>query len=226
VLAFVAVLKDSPAVKDVLPKYTFAIFLDTFWVNPRKYPDFAWTWFSRLWMWLGIATFGIYQVLYLEVHLHKQALNIPSLLLTITLVGSGSALIAAVIGGRLSDILRRRKAFVVLSGLLYATGLVMIASTHSWDTYLIAVGIHGAGEGIFLGVDLAIANDVLPSNQTAAHDLGVLNIAQALPQALAPTFAPVLLAIDGPNNYVAVALACAVFCTIGGFMILAVRRIR
>jgi MFS family permease len=226
VLAFAAFLTDRPAVGDALPRYTVATFLDTFWVNPVKHRDFAWAWFSRLWIWLGIATFAIYQVLYLEVRLYKSPVDIPNLVLTITLIGSSAVLIASVIGGRLSDILARRKAFVLISGLLYAAGLLVIATSHSWGTYLVGVGIHGVGEGLFLGVDLALANDVLPSPETAAHDLGVLNIANALPQALAPTFGPVLLAINGPNDYVAVPLACAVFCVIGALTILPVRRVR
>jgi MFS family permease len=226
VFAFAVFLRDRPAEPSAVPRYTVATFLDTFWVNPRKHPDFAWTWFSRLWMWIGISALGIYQVYYLIFHLHERTADIPSLVLTSTLIGSGAILLSSIVGGRLSDILARRKIFILLSGLLYGAGLLVIASTHSWHDYLLGVGIHGLGEGLFLGVDLALANDVLPSQETAAHDLGVLNIAQTLPQALAPTFGPVLLAIHGPNNYAAVAVAGAVCCFIGGLTIFGVRSVR
>ena len=226
VLAFAALFKDRPTTGEAPPRYTVRTFLDTFWVNPRRHSDFAWTWVSRLFIWLGIATFGIYQVLYLEVHLHKPATQIPDLILTVVLIGSSSVLIASAIGGRLSDLLSRRRVFVVIGGLLYAAGLVVIATTHSWHGYLLGVGIHGVGQGLFLGVDLALANDVLPSRETAGNDLGVLNIANALPQALAPTIGPVLLAIHGPDNYVAVAIAGAVACVLGSVAILGVRGVR
>jgi MFS family permease len=226
VLAFAVFLPDRPASPEAVPPYRLATFLETFWVNPRKHPDFAWVWFSRVWLWLGISICALYQVYYLIFHLHKSPAQIPSLVLTSTLIGASAILLSSIVGGRISDKLGRRKVFIVLAGLLYGCGLLVIATTHAWHVYLLGVGIHGLGEGLFLGVDLALANDVLPSKETAAHDLGVLNIGQALPQALAPTIGPVLLAIHGPNNYVAVYLAGAACCFIGGLTIWGVRSVR
>lgn len=46
-------------------------------------------------------------------------------------------------------------------------------------------------------VDLALVLDVLPSQDDAAKDLGVLSIAGAIPFALAPAIAPLILVVGG-----------------------------
>ena len=56
------------------------------------------------------------------------------------------------------------------------------------------MAIGGLGFGVYVAVDLALAVDVLPEPGTAAKDLGVINIAGALPFSVAPAIAPVVLA--------------------------------
>ena len=68
---------------------------------------------------------------------------------------------------------------------------------------LVGQAIIGLGAGAFFSVDIALATQVLPSKDDTAKDLGVLNIANALPQSLAPAMAPAILAVrrepaDGP----------------------------
>jgi MFS family permease len=226
VLVFACVLDDRSAEPQARPRYTVAEFLDTFWINPVKHRDFAWIWFSRLVLWTGIAGFTLYKVYFLIFELHKRPADIPDLILTATVIGAAATISASVAGGRLSDRLGRRKVFVAVAGMLYGVGLLVIAATKTWDGFLLGTAIAGAGQGLFLGVDLALANDVLPSRETAARDLGVLNMANTIPQALAPTFGPLLLAINGPNNYMATTIAGAVFAVIGGLLVLGVRGVR
>jgi hypothetical protein len=80
--------------------------------------------------------------------------------------------------------------------------------------YLLGMGIGGAGFGMYMAVDLALVVDVLTDPLTAAKDLGVLNIAGALPFALAPALAPGLLALG--NGSYAVLYAVAGACALGG----------
>jgi hypothetical protein len=74
-------------------------------------------------------------------------------------------------------------------------------------------------------VDLALVADVLPDPDSAAKDLGVMNIAGALPSSIAPAIAPAILAL-GHGSYgtlYAVAGTCAV---VGAAAILPVKRVR
>ena len=78
---------------------------------------------------------------------------------------------------------------------------------------------------MYAAVDLALVVDVLHDKRNAAKDLGVFNIAGALPFSLAPAIAPAILVI-GHGSYgvlYAVAGLCAI---IGAFAIRPVRRVR
>ena len=80
-----------------------------------------------------------------------------------------------------------------------------------FDGYLIGMAISGLGFGMYMAVDLALVVDVLPDSGSAAKDLGVLNIAGALPFALAPALAPAILGMTDESYpaLFAVAGGCA-----------------
>ena len=58
-----------------------------------------------------------------------------------------------------------------------------------------------------MAVDLALVTDVLPDPEAAAKDLGVFNMANALPFAFAPAVAPAVLAASGGSYGVLYAVA-------------------
>jgi len=76
-----------------------------------------------------------------------------------------------------------------------------------------------------MAFDLALVADELPDDESTAKDLGVLNIAGALPFTVAPAVAPAILAIGGGSYGVLYAFAgvCAV---VGAFAILPVKGVR
>ena len=84
-------------------------------------------------------------------------------------------------GGRLSDRTGRRKLFVAAAAVVYGVGLFLIAVAGDFDGFLVGMAVGGVGFGVYMAVDLALVADVLPDTDTAAKDLGVLNIAGALP---------------------------------------------
>jgi MFS family permease len=69
--------------------------------------------------------------------------------------------------------------------------------------------ILGIGFGVYLSVDFALLTEVLPNARDRGKDLGVINIANSLPQVIAPVIAaPVVKYVGGyPVLY---ALAAAV----------------
>ena len=83
--------------------------------------------------------------------------------------------------------------------------------------------LDGRWSAWFDGMELVA--DVLPDTDNAAKDLGVLNIAGALPSYIAPAIAPAILAIGGGSYGVlyAVAGVCAI---VGAFAILPVKAVR
>jgi MFS family permease len=144
-----------------------------------------------------------------------------------TLVSSVATVLTSLVAGRLSDRIHRRKVFVFGAAAIYAVGLAVIAYAGSFSAFLVGAAICGAGQGAYLAVDLALVTDVLPNREgDAGKDLGVLNIANALPQSIAPAIAPLFLAIGGPNNYVALFVAAALFAAVGALAISSVRGTR
>lgn len=171
-----------------------------YWVNPRQYPDFGWTWLSRLLLVLGTAFLNTYQPFYLIDKLGHTATQIPTLIFQGILVQTVAIVAVSVLGGRLSDAIGRRKIFVVIGGVVYAIGLWVIAAAPDYATFLLGMTITGIGHGIYFAVDLALVTDVLPNRwRDAAKDLGIFNVANALPQAIAPAVAPIILATSGGN---------------------------
>jgi MFS family permease len=142
-----------------------------------------------------------------------------------TLVQSAVVVTASVLGGRLSDRVGRRKVFVVAASTVYGIAMFVIAVASGFDTFLVGMAIGGLGFGVYVAVDLALAADVLPDKGSAAKDLGVLNIAGALPFSLAPAVAPAILAVAGGRYGVLFAVA-GVSALLGAAAVLPVRGAR
>ena len=90
--------------------------------------------------------------------------------------------------------------------------MLVIATADDPAGYMIGMAIGGLGFGTYMAVDLALVADVLPHTGSTAKDLGVINIAGAMPFALAPALAPAVLSATG-NSYTGLytfAGACAV----------------
>ena len=107
---------------------------------------------------------------------------------------------------------------------VYGVALFIVAMATDVHGFLVGMAVSGLGFGLYMAVDLALVVDVLPDEATAAKDLGVLNIAGALPFTLAPAIAP----DPGRRQRQLVALYCvAASCALlAGLAILPVRRVR
>ena len=115
--------------------------------------------------------------------------------------------------------------FVAVAALIYAVALLVIAAAADLPGYLVGMTISGLGFGMYMAVDLALVVDVLPGSGSNAKDLGVLNIAGALPFALAPAVAPAVLAVGGGSYSVLYTVAGA--CALAGALAIApVRGVR
>lgn len=197
-----------------------------YWVNPRQYPDFGWTWLSRLLLVLGTAFLNTYQPFYLIDKLGHAPVEIPTLIFQGILVQTVAIVAVSVLGGRLSDAIGRRKVFVVIGGVVYAMGLWVIAAAPDYSIFLVGMTLTGVGHGIYFAVDLALVTDVLPNRwRDAAKDLGIFNVANALPQAIAPAVAPVILATSGGNYTWLFAIAGAI-ALLASVTILPVKSVR
>jgi len=208
------------------PPYNFVEFLRSFWTNPFKHPDFGWAWISRFSILLALSFMTTYQTFYLIKHVGIAQSDVNQFIFLGTLTSVGILIFGSVLGGFLSDKLHRRKMFVWLSALVAVLALYLLATGHSVGIFLLAAAVIGLAQGAYMAVDLALVTEVLPSKKDTAKDLGVINIANALPQSVAPAIAPIFLAINGPDNFTSLFLTAAVFAGLAAIAIFPIRRVR
>lgn len=197
----------------------------SFWIDPRSAPDFAWTWASRFLFILGLSFVLTFQAYYVINHLKVPADLAPDVIFKATWWSTVPLVIASTVGGYLSDLAKRRKMFVAAAAAIYAVGLWLIAASPDVSFFFIAMAVAGLGQGLYLAVDLALVTDVLPNPDDAAKDLGLFNVANTLPQSLAPSIAPSILAIGG-GSYAALFLGAGLFAFLGTLAIVPVKGVR
>lgn len=195
VVIFVLVLKDRRLTEKPAEKLTVGMFFGSFVFNPRKHPDFGWTWLTKFFVMFGYAGIATFLPLYLVTKFGLDEQGAVGIILMANLASMAAMAISSPLGGFLSDKIGKRRPFVAVAGLIMVVGLVILAVAPDVTTVIIAQAIIGLGAGSFLSVDLALATEVLPNPADTAKDLGVLNIANALPQSIAPAIAPGIIAI-------------------------------
>ncbi|WP_156221949.1 MFS transporter [Pseudactinotalea suaedae] len=209
-----------------VPAFRLGAFLARFWVSPRTHPDFGWAWLTRWLVNLGNAIGTLYLLFYLQdaVGLADPAAGV------LTLVGVYALCVVAtaVLSGRWSDRVGRRKPFVALSAVLSGLGAGVLALSQTWPGAIVGAAIFGVAYGVFLSVDFALVTQVLPSSGDAARDLGVINIAAALPQVVAPVLAAPLVAAFASVNagYAALYALSAAVSILGGVLVGRIRGVR
>lgn len=170
-------------------------FLRSFWISPREHPDFAWAWLTRFLVNLGNALGLLYLLYFLQDVLGFTSDQAENRVFTLTATYAGTLVLTTVVFGAWSDRLGRRKVFVIWSGLVAGCASLMLGAGQSWPMALAAAVVMGCSYGIYTSVDFALITEVLPGAADRGKDLGVINIANALPQVVAPVLAGILLAV-------------------------------
>lgn len=218
-------VKDVP--HDGVGRFSFGEFIRGFSIAKGKRYDFAWTWFGRFFVILGFAIYTTYQVYFIGDRLGVPPDGVVLQQLIAVLIFSVALTASAVLCGRLSDRYRRRKPFVYASAIIVGIGLAMLAFTTTLPLFYVDAVVMGIGIGAYFAIDLALITDVLPDKEhTAAKDMGVFNIANSLPQSVAPAIAPVVFLLAGTGNYTALFVVAGVFCFIGALLIVPIRAVR
>jgi MFS family permease len=224
VLPFVLTLGDRRLDPATRPAWSLRELAGTFYVDPRQNHDFAWAFASRFLLVLAYAFLITFQAYYLLKKIGSSEAEVPQQIFAATLVQAVFVVAASLVGGRLSDRSGRRKIFVLTASVVYGSALFVVAAAITFDGFLVGMALGGLGFGLYVAVDLALVADVLP-NKDNAKDLGVFNIASALPFSIAPAVAPAILALGG-GNYGVLYTVAGVCAVLGAVVILPVRGVR
>ena len=195
VLPFLLLTKDAVLPLSEREPLTARMLLAGFWVSPRKNPDFGWTLLGRILVNLGNAL-GTTQLLYfLQFGLNRPLETVQDDLLLLTLVYMVFFIISALVIGKISDRIGQRKVFVYVAAYLQAIAAFLLAFVPDFNIALVGAGLLGLGYGSFMAVDQALATQVLPDAHSRGKDLGIMNIATAVPQAFGPLLGAMIVLI-------------------------------
>jgi MFS family permease len=213
--------RDVPLPRALRPDFDWREFASSFWISPRAYPDFAWAWLTRFLVNLGNSLGTLLLYFYLQDAVHYSDPETGVFVLTV--VYAVFIVASTVVFGLWSDRLGQRKSFVTVSGIVTGLGALVLAIVPTWPGALVGAVVFGIGYGVYLSVDFALCTQVLPNAEARAKDLGVINIAVALPQVFAPFVGSFLVAQLG--GYVTLyAVSCAV-CLLGSVLVRNIRSV-
>lgn len=200
-ILFFITVKDGPAPADVTRPSMRELF-GSFLFDPKQHPDFALVWVGKFCLQFGFTFYSAYQLYLLLDRLGYGPEEAASQLALVSGIGLLAMMGFAVLGGFLSDKLKRRKPFIYVAAGLIALGLLITAFAPTF--LLIAVGgiLLSAGTGAFTSVDLAMATDLLPEKDKAGKYMSIYYISSTIPGTLAPLIAPAILHVGGSGaNY-------------------------
>jgi MFS family permease len=223
-LALFPLIKPEGSSKDlaVTSAVTKKSVIASYGFNVRKYPDFAWNWLGRFVFFMGLyfnTTFGTF--------FYAQRLNLPvrevaGVVATIGMLGVVAAAAGALLGGFLSDKLRRRRLFVMIAALLFVGGALAEATAWSLPQLIIGAVLMQTAIAVFATVDQAIIFAILPNRTETGRYMAVVAFAQKIPSAVAPLIASLVItlgAVGAEKNYTLLYLTGAVLALLGGAVI-------
>jgi MFS family permease len=223
-LALFPLIKPEGSSKDlaVTSPVTKKSVIASYGFNVRKYPDFAWNWLGRFVFFMGLyfnTTFGTF--------FYAQRLNLPvrevaGVVATIGMLGVVAAAAGALLGGFLSDKLRRRRLFVMIAALLFVGGALAEATAWSLPQLIIGAVLMQTAIAVFATVDQAIIFAILPNRTETGRYMAVVAFAQKIPSAIAPLIASLVItlgAVGAEKNYTLLYLTGAVLALLGGAVI-------
>ncbi|MFE7605308.1 MFS transporter [Brachybacterium paraconglomeratum] len=226
VLAFAFMLPEPVLRENRLPFNLRELAL-TFWRNPVKFPDFGLAWGGRFTIILASYMFTTFRLLYMENHLGLESGDAVGAVATGVTIYTVTSMVASLLAGWLSDVLGRRKILVAASILIFGVATYLLLHADTVGAFYLVEAIMGLAYGAYIVVDLALVLEVLPDREQAGKDMGVFNIANALPQSLAPAFGGFLLAnLGGGTDFTALLVAALAIAVLGAAMTMLIRGVK
>ena len=197
-------------------------------LQPLGRQDFALVWVARCLIFLGYTTVVSFMFFYLQnvvqyARLFPRQTTAQGVSLFFA-VNVASTILASMVGGILSDKLQRRKVFVIVASVLMALGLLLYAFFPTWSMVLVGTAFLGVGFGVYAGVDLALASQVLPAAADRGKDMGIINAAIFVPMILSPVVAGLTLSLL--HSYLALFTLLALGALIASVLIVPIKSVR
>ncbi|GAB3799154.1 MFS transporter [Humibacter antri] len=224
-LAFVLLNRDYPSKTMERAPFRWRQFFAGFWISPRKHPDFAWAFAARFLFILGYFVAFSYQLYILTDYIGMSIGKANAQIGLLSIASLVTTLVSVSLAGWLSDRLGRRKVFIYLASVLMIIGLAMPLLMPTMTGMLLMSAVNGFGFGLYMACDTALMTEVLPGGgSAAAKDLGILNVATNIPQALSPSIAALLIGFLG--GYPALFVFAMVCVAVAALVLIPIKAVR
>lgn len=222
-----ALVLPDPVLETKPEKLDLGVLVKSFWVNPLRHPDFGLAWLSRFLLIFCAFLFTTFRLNYLVDHVGLEAKTAVAAVATGVLVYTAALVVSGWAAAVISDRTGRRKALVMLSAAVFGLATVLLIGADSTMQFYVVEAFMGVAFGIYWAVDMALVLQVLPDPDNVGKDLGVFNMANALPQSLAPFAGSMLLGIGGNGpNYSLMLWAAGVIAALGALVIIPIKKVR
>lgn len=182
--------------------------------------DLMVAWGARILVQIAGAVLSLYLLYYFESLSHAPQPRLAAHVSHVLTIAYLVPVPIAILIGRLSDRIGRRKPFLVGVAVVAALGLAGMTRATDPAEGAILFGLYATGSATFLALHAAFAMQLLPSPRHRGRDLGLLNLTNTLPSLLGPLLTW-LLATPGDFDAALLALAALTLC--GGLLVLRVR---
>jgi MFS family permease len=192
--------------------------------RPLRRVDLGYLWMSRLCVQIAnVVPFTYLLFLFQEVAGRDRPIAMASRLGWLTAAIYLVSVPLALVIGRLSDRIGRRKPFLLALALAGAVGLTTMAVAVRWPVLVAGYAVFAVTSAAFLALQSSYAMEVLPSPKNRGRDLGLLNLANTLPSVVG---AALTWSLAPDARFGTVLITLAGLMMIGGLMVLPVRGAR
>ncbi|MFD8564257.1 MFS transporter [Streptosporangium canum] len=210
------------------PPFSPRDFARGFWVSPRRHPDFAWAWLSRMLITLTLAMGIGYLQYFLRDAVHYESLfpgsTVEQGVVVLVAVFTLGSVAPTLLAGWLSDRSGRRRPAVFAGGLTMALAALVLTTATSWGSAIAAAALLGAGYGMFVAVDQAMVTQLLPADADRGKDLGIISLSNSASNTLGPAIAAPLVTSAG--GYPLMYGVAAAFAVAGATLVWRIRSVR
>ena len=224
VLVFAIIVRDRASPPPHHHNRTFAATVRAAAATFVAHPDFA-----KILLWRVAYSIAYSVVFAYLLYILTDLVDLPEtdaarLVGVATALGSAAAAVFVIVGGWLSDRLRRRRVFLFVGNGAIIAGDVLLLARAEASIVLLAAVLFGAGLGLSISCGRALASQVLPSpNNGAATGLGLLSTAANIGQAAAPAIGAIVIGLGG---YPAAFLVSIAGAAVGAVAVALVRTVR
>jgi len=224
-LLFVLANRDWSSKHASVEPWSWKAFLSGFWIDPRRNPDFFWAFTARFLLILGYFVVSAYQLYILTDYIKLSLGDAQKAVGTLALVALVPTLVAIVVSGWWSDRAGRRKVFIYAASAVMVVSLIFPLVMPTLTGMIVMSVLNGIGFGLYMSCDAALMTEVLPNaGQDAGKDLGILNVATNIPQALSAVIAATIIHSFG--GYPSLFVFGMVFVVVAALALIPIKSVR